>query len=68
MSENETFWREVEESTARLRADPDAWQEYQREIRLLEGGSMDGLEDEEPYYSDAEWEELLGTRVLKEVE
>ena len=42
-----------------LRADPVAWQEYQDEIRLLEGGSMDGLEAEEPYYTAAEVEEIL---------
>jgi predicted transcriptional regulator len=58
--QKEKFWREAEASVARLRADPDAWQDYQEEIRLLEGGSMDGLEDEEPYYTEAEVEEILG--------
>jgi len=58
--QKEKFWREVEASVARLRADPVAWQEYQEEIRFYEGGSMDGLEDEEPYYTETEVEEILG--------
>lgn len=58
--QKEKFWQEVEASVARLRADPDAWQDYQEEIRFFEGGSMDGLEDEEPYYTEAEVEEILG--------
>ncbi|HYI25082.1 MAG TPA: ribbon-helix-helix protein, CopG family [Thermomicrobiales bacterium] len=57
--QREKFWRDVEASVGRLRADPVAWQEYQDEIRLLEGGSMDGLEAEEPYYTAAEVEEIL---------
>jgi hypothetical protein len=57
--EREKFWREVESSVARLRADPVAWQDYQDEIRFFEGGSMDGLENEEPYYSEVELEEIL---------
>jgi len=56
----EKFWREVEASVAKLRADPVAWRDYQDEIRFFEGGSMDGLEGEEPYYSEAEVEEILG--------
>lgn len=58
--QKEKFWREVETSVARLRADPVAWQDYQDEIHFFEGGSMDGLEDEEPYYSEAELEEIRG--------
>ncbi len=60
--EKEKFWQEVEESAARLHADPDAWQDYQQEIHFFQGGSMDGLKDEEPYYSDAEWEEIVEQR------
>jgi predicted transcriptional regulator len=52
--QKEKFWREVEASVARLRANPVAWQDYQEEIRFFEGGSMDGLQDEEPYYTEAE--------------
>jgi predicted transcriptional regulator len=58
--QNEKFWQEVETSVVRLRADPDAWQDYQDEIRFFEGGSMDGLEEEQPYYTEAELEEILG--------
>jgi predicted transcriptional regulator len=58
--QREKFWRDVEASVESLRADPVAWQDYQDEIRLLEGGSMDGLEAEEPYYTAAEVEQILG--------
>ena len=58
--QREKFWQDVEASVNRLKADPVAWQEYQDEIRSLEGGSMDGLEHEEPYYSKAELEEIVG--------
>ena len=56
--EREKFWRGVTEDLERLRADPAAWQDYQDEIRLLEGGSMDGLEDEPPYFTPEEEEAI----------
>ena len=56
--EREAFWRAVNASVERLRADPVAWQEYKAEIALLEGGSMDGLEDEEPYFTPEEVEAI----------
>jgi predicted transcriptional regulator len=56
--EREKFWRDVNESVERLRADPAAWRAYQDEIALFEGGSMDGLEDEEPYYTPEEEEAI----------
>ena len=49
---------EVEASVARLQADPVAWQDYQDEIALLEGGSMDGLENEPPYFTAEELKEI----------
>jgi hypothetical protein len=52
------FWKEVRESYERLHADPIAWQDYQDEARMLQGGSMDGLKDEEPYYSPEEVAEI----------
>jgi len=58
--QQEKFWREVEASLERLQADPVARQGYQDEIGVFEGASMDGLEDEEPYYSAEEVEEILG--------
>lgn len=60
--QKEKFWREVEASVGRLRANPVAWQEYQKEIRFYEGGSMDGLNDEEPYYTETEVEDILGRK------
>ncbi len=38
----------INESFAALRADPQAWEEYQEEIRAWDVTLMDGLEDE-PY-------------------
>jgi len=52
------FWEGVHEDFARLRADPAAWADYENEIALFAGGSMDGLEDEPPYYTPAEEEEI----------
>lgn len=56
--EREKFWRDVNDSVERLRADPAAWKAYQDEIALFEGGSMDGLEGEEPYYTPEEEEAI----------
>lgn len=58
-AETERFWQVMREDYARLQADPDAWQDYLAEAALLEGGSMDGLEDEEPYYSPEEEAEIV---------
>ncbi len=54
--ENERFWREMHEDFARLRADTDAWQDYQAELAVWDVTLMAGLEDEEPYYGPAEEE------------
>lgn len=56
--EREKFWQGVTEDLERLRADPVAWKDYQDEIALLEGGSMDGLEGEPPYYTPEEEEAI----------
>jgi hypothetical protein len=56
--EEERFWKDLHASVERLRADPVAWKDYQDEIRLFEGGSMDGLENEGPYYSPEEEDEI----------
>ena len=52
--QKEKFWKGVHEDFARLRGDPVAWKDYQDEIGLFEGASMDGLEDEPPYYTPEE--------------
>jgi hypothetical protein len=50
--DRERFWKNVNEGYARLKADPDAWSEYQAEIHLWDSTLMDGLE-ENPYdYGD----------------
>jgi hypothetical protein len=54
----EKFWKGVNEDLERLRADPIAWKDYQDEIALLEGGSMDGLRTEPPYFTPEEEEEI----------
>jgi hypothetical protein len=41
----ERCWEEVHASSARLRADPKAWAEYQEETKLWDTTLMDGLED-----------------------
>jgi predicted DNA-binding protein len=56
--EKEQFWKQVNEAVERLREDPVAWQDYQDEIAFFEGGSMDGLENEEPYYTPEEEEAI----------
>ena len=40
------FWEEYDRSIAQLQANPEAWADYQAEIRSLEGTLMDGLEDD----------------------
>jgi hypothetical protein len=56
--QREKFWHGVRQDFARLRSDSGAWQEYQAEIALLQGGSLDGLEREEPYYTPEEEDEI----------
>lgn len=48
------FWQEMHDGFARLRADPEAWGEYQAEAALWDSVSGDGLEDEEPYFTPEE--------------
>jgi hypothetical protein len=52
--EQDAFWRDVNDAIEKLRADPVAWKDYLDEVALFEGGSWDGLEDEEPYYTREE--------------
>lgn len=46
--EKERFWAEMRAGYDRLRADPEAWQEYKEEIDLWDSTSMDGLDDAPP--------------------
>jgi hypothetical protein len=57
--ETERFWREMREDCERLRTDSDGWSAYQAEVTLFEGGSMDGLEQEDSYYTPEEEAEIV---------
>lgn len=59
----ERFWQEMHEDFARLRSDPEAWQDYQDEMALWDATLMDGLEDEEPYYDSIKEGEGADTEV-----
>ena len=48
--QKENFWRAMHEGFARLRADPEAWEDYQNEAALWDSAVGDGLENEEPYF------------------
>jgi hypothetical protein len=52
--QKENFWKAMHEGFARLRADPDAWRDYQDEADLWDSVSGDGLEEEEPYFTEEE--------------
>jgi hypothetical protein len=56
--QRQKFWQGVHEDFARLRSDPVAWQGYRDEIALFEGASLDGLENEAPYYTPEEEEAI----------
>jgi predicted DNA-binding protein len=57
--ELEQFWNQAHAAVERLRADPVAWKDYQDEISMLEGGSMDVLKTGPPYYTPEEEEAIL---------
>lgn len=56
--EKDAFWKGLYDDYARLRANPEAWADYQREVALWDSTSNDGLEDQEPYYSPEEEEAI----------
>ena len=56
--EEKMFWAQMHEDVERLRSDPVAWKDYQDEVRFFEGGSMDGLENEPPYFTPEEAEAI----------
>jgi hypothetical protein len=55
--EERLFWTEVEESMARLKADPGAWADYKAEQAEWDTTLLDGLDDEgeEVWGGDAAW-------------
>ena len=52
--QKENFWTAMHEGFAQLRADPAAWREYQEKAALWDSVSGDGLEGEEPYFTEEE--------------
>jgi len=56
--EDEAFWSSYEKALDRLRDDPQAWADYQAEIRELDAMGYDGLQDEDPYFTPEEEEEI----------
>lgn len=50
--ERELFWKQVHEAYARLKADPDAWADFQTELKEWESQSWDGIEDYPYEYGD----------------
>jgi hypothetical protein len=46
------FWEATDAGYAALRADPDAWAEFQQEHRSLDGTLLDGLDPEEQWDTD----------------
>ncbi len=42
--DRDRFWKSYNDAYAKLRADPEAWAEYEAEIRLWDSTLMDGLE------------------------
>lgn len=54
--ERERFWQEMERGYAKLRADPEAWKEWQDELALWDSTLMDGIPTDDEYaeeYKDA---------------
>lgn len=57
--DDEQFWMRARESVERLRADPVAWQDYMDELLEWDVMGSDGLENEEPYYTPEEEQQIL---------
>jgi len=58
VNEKEQRWRAAEAAIARLREDPNGWNDYQAEAAWWDGTSADGL-DELPYAFGADTEEAM---------
>ncbi len=65
--ELEQFWKLAHDAVERLRSDPVAWNDYREEALMLQGGSMDGLEGEPPYYTAEEEEAILAEHARTQV-
>lgn len=56
--EKERFWRGARADYERLRANPEAWKDYQNEVAAWEGLLGDGLENEPAYFTPEEEREI----------
>jgi predicted transcriptional regulator len=56
--DKKTFWNGMKEDYERLRADPEAWSDYQKEAEEWSSKTGDPLADEPPYYTPEEEEEI----------
>jgi hypothetical protein len=50
--ERDLFWKQVNEAYDRLKADPEAWADYQAELAMWDSLSFDGLEEYPYEYGD----------------
>ncbi|MDQ3045345.1 MAG: hypothetical protein M3R06_09405 [Chloroflexota bacterium] len=50
--QKDKFWKEMHEGFTRLRVDPAAWETYEVEAAAWDPIRGNGLEDEEPYFTD----------------
>lgn len=57
--EEELFFKELNDSILKVQANKELWNEVQNEKRLLDGTLQDGLEDEEPYYTEEELKKIF---------
>lgn len=56
--QREKFWRDMHDAFSRLKADPQAWADYQSEVALWDSIAGETLANEPPYYSPEEEERL----------
>jgi len=56
--EDQKFWEEARKGYERLRADPVEWKAYWDELEEWDTLSNDGLENEEPYFTEEELQEM----------
>lgn len=56
--ERERFWKAAAADLARLKQDDRAWQEYQGEAGEFDQLANDGLENEPPFFTPEEEEEI----------
>ena len=58
--ETEQFWREAQAGYERLRADPEAWAEWEAEIAAWDATLMDGLAEQDVWTEGGNHDEDAG--------